>query len=78
MNKIEFGVIEEGDYTVIKHNAGHNVPKLIDDQMDQLIDFMQKVYFNRFGNELMLEEIINNDYKKNFISSQKERMTAKL
>ena len=78
LDKIEFGVIEEGDYTIIKHSAGHNVPKLIDGEMNLFVKFMQKVYFNRFETELYLEDIIDKEYKKNFVKIMKQKMAAKL
>mmetsp|Transcript_11705 Transcript_11705/g.10334 ORF Transcript_11705/g.10334 Transcript_11705/m.10334 type:complete len:264 (+) Transcript_11705:31-822(+) len=78
LEKIKFGVIEEGDFTVIKHSAGHNVPKLVDDQMEIFISFMKKVYFNRFGTEMYSEDVIDNEYKKNYIDLVKIKMTSKL
>lgn len=78
LDKIEFGIIEEGDYSVIKHSAGHNVPKLIDDQMEIFINFMQKVYMNRFGMEMVLEENIDAAYKKKFTQSLKKTTGAKI
>ena len=72
LKKIEFGVIEEGDYSVIKHSAGHNVPKLTGDQMEIFINFMEKVYYNKFGEKLQRASPIDENFKKNFMSSQKD------
>ena len=73
LDKIEFGVIEEGDYKIIKHTAGHNVPKLTGDQMEVFINFIEKAYFNRFGENLKRTSVIDEDFKRSYISSQKER-----
>lgn len=78
LEKIEFGVIEEGDYTVIKHTAGHNIPKLIDGEMEVFTNFMNKVYFNRFGTEIYMEDVIDKEYKTNYISFMKKNKQAKL
>lgn len=73
---IEFGVIKEGDFTVIKHSAGHNVPKLINEEMDQFINFIDKVYYNKFGEHIHLEKSVDEEYKENYAKAMKQKALA--
>jgi predicted secreted protein len=78
LDKIEFGVIEEGDYTIIKHNAGHNVPKLVGEEMEVFIRFIERMYHNKFEEELVISIPIDSEFKQNYISLQKQKLQSKL
>lgn len=73
IKKIEFGIIREGEYDIIKHNSGHNVPKLINEQMDQFIDFMDKQYFNKYGEKMKRRVVVDEEFKKNFTLFKKTK-----
>ena len=72
-NKIEFGIIKEGEHTVIKHTSGHNVPKLIDEQMDKFIDFIEKAYYQKFGEQMRSRIVVDESYKNNYLMAQKTK-----
>jgi len=78
VDKIKFGIIEEGDYTVIAHGAGHNVPKLVDEGMQTFIKFIEKVYNHKYGEELSINMSVDKEFKNNYMSLQKLKVATKL
>lgn len=63
LEKIKYGIIEEGEYYVIKHKSGHNVPKLYGSKLDQFIDFIDLVYYKIYKQNIRGSMNITNDVK---------------
>uniref|UniRef100_A0A7S3J0R5 Serine hydrolase domain-containing protein n=1 Tax=Euplotes harpa TaxID=151035 RepID=A0A7S3J0R5_9SPIT len=73
LDKIEFGLIKEGDFTIIKHKSGHNVPKLVGEEMNQFIEFIAKVYANKFDEKILFTPVIDEKFKKDYMNLQKSK-----
>ena len=67
-------VIEEGDYTLVIHKYGHNIPKFIGEDMSIFGNFLKKVYEIWTNQKFELDtDSFTDEHKKeyqSFIDSQ--------
>jgi hypothetical protein len=71
-NLIDKAIVEEGDYTVINHSSGHNIPRLTGDNLRKFSDFISKVSENSFGEKITFEEeMFDTSIKDKFLSETK-------
>jgi len=65
---IENGIVEEGDYTIIHHKYGHNLPRLVGPELEKLVDFIKKVGFECLGEEIKVDkDIFEESIKERFL-----------
>ena len=65
---VESGIVEEGDYTIIHHKYGHNIPRLVGSDLEKLVTFVKKVGFEILGSEIKFdEEIFDDSIKEKFL-----------
>ena len=65
---VENGIVEEGDYTIIHHKYGHNIPRLIGEELGKMVGFIKKVGFDCLGEEIVIDdEILHSNIKDRFL-----------
>ncbi|CAI2379666.1 unnamed protein product [Moneuplotes crassus] len=52
---IEGALVKEGDYTIIKHDYAHNIPKLKYDDLEEFTRFFDRMYYNINGENMELD-----------------------
>jgi len=73
---IESGLVKNGDFTIIKHKSGHNVPKLVGEEMNQFIEFIAKVYANKFDEKLQLPFVVDKEFQNDYFKLLKVKRAA--
>lgn len=53
--RIEHGLIKEGDYTIVKHDYAHNIPKLRGENLEDFWRFFDRMYYNIVGKSMVLD-----------------------
>ena len=47
--RIEYALVKEGDYTIVKHNYAHNIPKFRGEEVEDFWGFFNRMYFDLIG-----------------------------
>lgn len=47
-------LVQEGDYTIIKHKYAHNIPKFVGEELDTFCSFLDRMYNDITGERMEL------------------------
>lgn len=65
-------VNKEGEYSIIEHDKGHSIPRLSDEKMNVFIEFIKNQYKQKFGETMPFDQVIDENYKQEYIKKFKE------
>ncbi|CAI2376217.1 unnamed protein product [Moneuplotes crassus] len=68
---------DKSEHIIIRHNKGHSLPKLINEQMNPFIDFISTQYYNKFHQEVQLNFTVDEQFLESYRSQGAEKSSIR-
>ncbi|CAI2376030.1 unnamed protein product [Moneuplotes crassus] len=68
---------DKSEHTIIRHNKGHSLPKLINEQMNTFIDFISTQYYNKFHQEVQLNFTVDEQFLESYRAQGTEKTSIR-
>lgn len=71
-------VVKEGDYVEVIHDGKHKIPRLFDEDIIPLLEFMSKQYFRKCKTKIKLAKPIDENYHNKYFQILNSPLRSKL
>ncbi|CAI2376720.1 unnamed protein product [Moneuplotes crassus] len=75
---IEKCVVPEGEYSVFLHGGKHKIPRLIGSNIEPLLRFISKRYWDKYKSVLVMSKPIDKDYEIEYMNSFQIPLRSKI